>query len=273
MDVKRHKAYQKAPLESRRQSPTKWNTLPISGDRAFECAPSGKRRLRPSEQNLLRRAKRKANANGNFEYPPPFPAPRHCARALPGGVSMRARRHAPRPCPVVRSRRGRARCPHRPWRLATRAAAPPARCAAWHPAPLPERRGLPDAAPCAAIGGARRRPSKTLSVCYLPLPMAHYPGGAMGTSRPTAITHAHYLHALHAAITHAYHRKPSKSPAMAHLWPPPPWGLPTLSARAFALSAGGLSIGKIGKKRATIGTRLRSVRPLAELLGRRLPFA
>ena len=189
MDVKRHEAYQKAPLKSRRQSPTKWNTLPISGGRAFECAPSGKRRRARTNKNFFA-VQSGREANGNFEYPTPFPAPRHCARALPGGVAMRARCHAPRPCSVVRSRRGRARCPHRPWRLATRAAAPPARCAAWHPAPLPERRGLPDAAPCAAIGGARRRPSKTLSVCYLPLPVAHYPGGAMGTSRPTAITHA-----------------------------------------------------------------------------------
>ena len=202
MDVKRHKAYQKAPLESRRQSPTKWNTLPIYGGRAFECAPSGKRRLRPSEQNLLRRAKRKGS---KWQF--------RISDIIPGTPALRPRItrrrchaphcHAPRPCPVVRSRRrahrpcstlvrhgSRARCPHRPWRLATRAAAPSARCAAWHPAPLPGRRGLPDAAPCAAIGGARRRPSKTLSVCYLPLPMAHYPGGAMGTSRPTAITHA-----------------------------------------------------------------------------------
>ena len=35
---------------------------------------------------------------------------------------------------------GRARCPHRPWRLATRAAAPPARCVAWPP--VPPRRAL-----------------------------------------------------------------------------------------------------------------------------------
>ena len=51
------------------------------------------------------------------------------------------------------------------------------RCAAWCVARgagvmarsrgLP-RVGLPDAAPCAAMRGARRRPRKTLSVCYLP---------------------------------------------------------------------------------------------------------
>ena len=151
MDVKRCKAYQKAPLKSRRQSPTKWNTLPIYGDRAFECAPSGKRRRARTNKTFFA-VQSGREANGNFEYPTPIPEPRHCARALPGGVSMRSRCHAPCPCPVVRSRRGRARCPYRPWRLPTavrglvrsrcgrarcphRAAAPPARCAALHPAP------------------------------------------------------------------------------------------------------------------------------------------
>ena len=46
------------------------------------------------------------------------------------------------------------------------------------------RLGLPDAAPCAAMRGARRRPRKTLSVCYLP---SHAPrrwcGGASREAR------------------------------------------------------------------------------------------
>ena len=52
------------------------------------------------------------------------------------------------------------------------------------------RVGLPDAAPCAAMRGARRRPRKTLSVCYLPSSAPRrWRGGAMGTSRPTAMPH------------------------------------------------------------------------------------
>ena len=71
---------------------------------------------------------------------------------------------------------------HRPWglpppgsrrRAFARGGSPP-RCAAWHPAPLPR---APPVSRCAALS------------CD-PCTHAHYPGGAMGTSRPTAITHA-----------------------------------------------------------------------------------
>ncbi len=107
-------------------------------------------------------------------------------------------------CPVAVPRCDRARCPHR-------AAAPSARCAAWHRAHHCAL-GRPDAAPCAAIGGARRRPRQNSQRVLLAITHAHYarprgdaarwsPVGAPD-SRPTAITpvwgappfaHAHYL--------------------------------------------------------------------------------
>ena len=175
---------------------------------------------------------------------------------------------AHRPCPVVRSRCGRARCPHR-------AAAPSARCAAWHRAPrwggrvigrraLRGYRGRTETPPaklsacatCHARGNIRtpcraKKNTKAVShrgllpqplwlfcgfqsepqetqkkfvILYNPLKsslcpfvlkisraappppsMAHYPRkirtatgrcGAMGTSRPTAITDAIFARAL-----------------------------------------------------------------------------
>ena len=42
---------------------------------------------------------------------------------------------------------------------------------------------------------------------------AHYPGGAMGTSRPTAITHAHYPRALHPRITRGPPHRPPGPPS------------------------------------------------------------
>ena len=67
-------------------------------------------------------------------YPAMSPAESpHPLVTSPPPFALRSRRLTPRPCPVhgpvpgpvARSRCGRARCPHR-------AAAPPARCAAWH---------------------------------------------------------------------------------------------------------------------------------------------
>ena len=50
----------------------------------------------------------------------------------------------------------------------------------------------------------------------LPLPMAHYPGGAMGTSRPTAITHAHFRPRTTPC---RFDRVPSpRAPPMFHAW-------------------------------------------------------
>ena len=111
-----------------------------------------------------------------------------------------------RTCPVVRSRCGRARCPHR-------AAAPSARCAAWRAVVsgalgATRRRAL--RGPGAQAGGRGRTetPPAKLSTCAtchahgtLPTRGAH--GGAMGTSRPTAITHAIFARELSGHITRA----------------------------------------------------------------------
>ena len=78
----------------------------------------------------------------------------------------------------VASRHGRWRpsiAPYRDgtWAVRGMACAPPVRHGV---RPVPGALGVPDAAPCAgreprqAVGGARRRPCKTLSVCYLPSP-------------------------------------------------------------------------------------------------------
>ena len=88
-------------------------------------------------------------------------------------------RHAHRPCPVVRSRCGRARCPHR-------AAAPSARCVAWH-------RAHAESFACrGSVRGTVRGRAAHPARCHdrAAITHAHYPGGAMGTSRPTAITPA-----------------------------------------------------------------------------------
>ena len=80
-------------------------------------------------------------ARFGIPYPSPrsTPSPRHCLRWLTAAVRSLA-------CPVVRSRCGRARCPHR-------AAAPSARCAASHLAPL--RVPLPCAPPPAGFAVGR----------------------------------------------------------------------------------------------------------------------
>ena len=118
----------------------------------------------------------------------PWGLPTLPARALPPLHTQNS--HAdyarvPLPCAPLVRHGGRARCPHR-------AAAPSARCAAWHPAPspcgmvaravvrhggAPRFRGAggdPDAAPCTAIGGARRRPRQNSQRVLLVMPTAHY---------------------------------------------------------------------------------------------------
>ena len=99
------------------------------------------------------------------------------------------RRRAPSPRPTLVSRCGRARCPHRaaaPHRPRWLTAA--VRGFASHyplcraPSPLAPPRSLP-----------RRAPHYPLSRrCRPAITHAHYPGGAMGTSRPTAITPAQF---------------------------------------------------------------------------------
>ena len=109
-----------------------------------------------------------------------------------------------RTCPLVRSRCGRARCPHR-------AAAPSARCAAWRAVVsgalgATRRRALRGpGAPAGGRGRTETPPAKlsTCATCHahgtLPTRGAH--GGAMGTSRPTAITHAIFARELSGHIT------------------------------------------------------------------------
>ena len=110
--------------------------------------------------------------------------------------------------PVAVGRDGRPwGLPTRPWRLPTwppglpaRAAAhggSPPRCAALHPAPRP-RHG-------ARTAEAARYPYRTATG------HAHYSSGAMGTSRPTAITHAKCALPLHPQNTH----HPSRSLTLA----------------------------------------------------------
>ena len=124
---------------------------------------------------------------------------------------VRSHCRAHRPCAVVRSRCGRARCPHR-------AAAPSARCAAWHP--VRTLRVLHAAALSAARCAAGPRIRRDVMIAPPLRPRitraarAGRPGGQ--TSRPTAITHArgarnicprgapaHDRGALRAAITPA----------------------------------------------------------------------
>ncbi len=124
---------------------------------------------------------------------------------------------------------------------------------AWPPG-LPARAAAPH-------GAVRGLVSRALARPVAPAPTAPL--------RPTAITPAHYTPPLRTRTIENPRNRLRWLTSGRHR----PWGLPTLPTPAFTLSAGGLSIGKIGKKRATIGTRLRSVRPLTELLGRRLPFA
>ena len=127
-------------------------------------------------------------------------------------------------------------------------------------APLPPR-ALPLGAVrpvFGALGVTRRRalrgyrgahgdaPGKTLSVCYLQCQrhITHdhgaraLPCGAMGTSRPTAITPAKFARALRPPFTTPVHtaRAPWCGPVAVGRdgRPPRPWGLPTLPARAAA---------------------------------------
>ena len=117
----------------------------------------------------------------------PLPCPVAVPIAVPrGAVPIAVSRGAvpiavPRGAvPIAVPRCGRARCPHR-------AAAPSARCVAWHraPSPCPVVVSRCGRARCLAAGppGSRRHYPRAL-------PVAHYPGGAIGTSRPTAITPA-----------------------------------------------------------------------------------
>ena len=134
---------------------------------------------------------------------------------------------AVRPCPVVRSRCGRARCPHR-------AAAPSARCAAWH-------RAHAESFACrgsvrGTVRGRAAHPARCHDRAAI-YPRA-LPGGAMRTSRPTAITHARSARKIRTRITHGhgtmrcdgdiapyrhYARKIRTRITRAHR----PWGLPT----------------------------------------------
>ena len=83
-----------------------------------------------------------------------------------------------------------------------------ARCAAWHPAHAESFacRGLPAGAPRPRHGARQgrapgamlgRRVSRLAPPLLTRITHAHYPGGAMGTSRPTAITPAIYAPRAH----------------------------------------------------------------------------
>ena len=101
---------------------------------------------------------------------------------------------------------------------------------------------------------------------------AHYPGGAMGTSRPTAITHAHYPRKIRTRKSHAHYPRPRGDAArwghralppfptttgLAHYtlpyWPP---GLPT--ARTMA----NLPDGRIIRGALDFGEYIRMFPPL-----------
>ena len=103
--------------------------------------------------------------------------------------------------------------------LASRSPSPRTPCAAWHPAPS------------RPVAARRCRPAIT---------HAHYPFGAIGTSRPTAITpapppRASALFALSPRRAPLPpHHYPRALPERRDAWPPPPVELPTLPARAAA---------------------------------------
>ena len=98
---------------------------------------------------------------------------------------------------------------------------------------------------------------------------AHYPGGAMGTSRPTAITpvwcaaithpqnsHAHYPGALRTATGHA-HR---------------PWGFPTLPARALSPLPTRGACGETSEKKEPARSASSFCRGTARIVRRFRPF-
>ena len=119
------------------------------------------------------------------------PRPRTSARCRPR-LRPRPRRAsscAPWSCAPLVRHGGRARCPHR-------AAAPSARCVAWHPAPSL-------CVPLVRLAPYRTLPTRDAHV----ITHAHYPGGAMGTSRPTAITPAKYAHHYPRALPVAARRR------------------------------------------------------------------
>ena len=131
------------------------------------------------------------------------------AVATHGARKIRALRHcppprcaawhrAPRPCPVMRARGGRARCPHR-------AAAPSARCAAWQVAHAESFacRGSVRGTVCGRAAHPARCPYRA-AITHGALRTATGRCGAMGTSRPTAITHARGARKIRTRITRAH---------------------------------------------------------------------
>ena len=137
---------------------------------------------------------------------------------------------------------GRARCPHR-------AAAPSARCAAWSHAhyahgmavrPVSGALGVTRRrAPARLLGGARRRPRQNSQRVLLAIPNGTLPTrgahaifaralctatgrcGAMGTSRPTAITHAWCARNTRTRITHGHEAMRHKKTAGVSTEMPP----------------------------------------------------
>ena len=113
----------------------------------------------------------------------PWGLPTLPARALPplhtqNSHTIYTALGAHRPCPVARSRCGRARCPHR-------AAAPSARCAAWNPA------NAESFACRGSVRGTVRGRAAHPARCHNRAAITHAKFARGGSPpRPTAITHA-----------------------------------------------------------------------------------
>ena len=140
-------------------------------------------------------------------------------RPRPREPLVRSRCRAHNACPVVRSRCGRARCPHR-------AAAPSARCAAWQVAHA-------ESFACrGSVRGTVRGRAAHPARCHDRAAIttqnshAHYPGGAMvgrRASRLAPYRHytRHYTREIRPRITHAHYSAARWSAATARGGAPP----------------------------------------------------
>ena len=165
--------------------------------------------------------------------------PSATAPRTPHHSAPRCRAPHPRPTPAPRCR-----APHsRPvaalhTRVSLPRSTPAPRCRAPHSRLVAVGRDVPIAPPRHRRGARLCIP---LLLVRTPLSHAHYPGGAMGTSRPTAITPANGIlrhHSRPVAVRHtraplpcARHPRPriargGSPPRAARTWPPPPVGAP-----------------------------------------------
>ena len=179
-------------------------------------------RLAPPLPTRITRAHYPGGAMGTSR--PTAITPAIFAPPLPPRITPPVR---PAPYPVVRSRCGRARCPHR-------AAAPSARCAAWHRAIF--ARAWWHSALHTRITRAARWGHRALP----PLHTAHYPGDAWPPGLPArALPPLHTAHYPGGAMVarRGSRLAPPCRPRIARGGSPPraarcslahcPWGLPT----------------------------------------------